>query len=302
MAAASASAFAAGALNPVDLNRPGYTSTQPWDVADNGTVVGSSDSVGFIYSGGVFTSLAHPDASISTTLSGMAADGTLVGTYSFGDVNDPNARGFIYTGGGFSDFVVPGASWTFVRHISTNGRYITGDWRDASGANNGFAFDRTSSALTLFPAEGGFVTVVQGVNDQGLVTGSFTRPNPAGGPSVSGAFVFDLVGGGRTETLSIDGFTRPRFRDINNLGEIVGWVGVNAFAGMPGDWAMAAPADGLSMLAYGNNNTGTVVGYYFDPNTGLTRGWISTPVPEPTTAALLALGLVALSLRARRRA
>ena len=300
-ASISASAFAATALQPVDLNWPGYAATQPWDVADNGTVVGVSDSVGFIYSGGVFTSFVHPDANLSTTLTGIAADGTLVGTYWFGDVDDPTVRGFVYAGGSFSDFVVPGASWTVVRHISTSGRYITGDWRDAGGVNNGFAFDRSTLALTLFPVGDGLTTIVQGVNDQGLVTGSFIRNDGAGGPSVSGGFVHDLVGGGRTEVLDVNGEARPRFRDINNAGEIVGFVGANAFAGILGDWALTTPPAGFTMAAYGNNNTGTVVGYYLDDTTGLASGWISSPVPEPGPAALLALGLAALSLRWRRR-
>jgi hypothetical protein len=299
---ASATAFAATPLQPADLNRPGFESTQPWDVADNGTVVGQSDTVGFIYSGGVFSSLAHPNATISTALTGLAADGTLVGGYYDGAIDSPTAHGFIYSGGSFSEFAVPGASWTFVRHISTNGRYITGDWRDSPDSNNGFAFDRLSSTLTLFPAESGLATVVQGVNDLGQVTGSFTRPDPSGGPLISGGFIFDLASGTRTEYLDVDGLPRPRFRDINNLGEIVGFVGLNAFAGTLGDWSVAAAPENFQIAAYGNNNAGAVVGYYIDLDTGLYRGWISSAVPEPAPAALLALGLVALSLRARRRA
>lgn len=294
----SASALAAY-TDPVPFNRPGYASTQPWDINDSGTIVGISDGEGFVFEGGVFSSLAHPDATNGTTVTGVTDDGTLVGSYWISDDADLwQQRGYIYSGGTFTPFDVPGATSTSVRHVSSDGRYLSGSWSDEA-ESFGFAYDRQAMVLTTFGGGAEFSTIAQGVNTLGQVTGSFFRDDSAGGIETV-SFVFDLTTGVRTEYLEINGLQRPRFRDINDSGVITGFVGTQAFVGTPGNWHIfAPPADGSTMIGYGLNEAGVLVGYY--SNSGLiSAGWISSPVPEPGTWVLMALGLGGLSWRARR--
>jgi hypothetical protein len=285
--------------DPVPFNRPGYTSTQPWDISDSGTIVGGSDGEGFVFEGGVFSSLVHPDATNGTTVTGVADDGTLVGSYWISDGADVWQRGYIYSGGTFTPFDVPGSTGTSIRHVSSNGRYLSGTWSD-EGSSFGFAYDLQAAALTTFGASE-FSTIVQGVNSLGQVTGSFTRLNPSGG-SASGSFVFDLATSTRTEYFEINGLPGPRFRDINDSGVITGFVGNQAFVGTPGNWHIfAPPAEESTMIGYGLNEAGTLVGYYSNSD-NTTSGWISSPVPEPGTWVLMALGLGTLAWRMRRGA
>jgi hypothetical protein len=286
--------------DPVPFNRPGYTDTQPWDINDSGTIVGRSDGEGFVFTGGVFSSLVHPDATNGTYISGVANDGTLVGSYWLSDGAGGGAfHGFIYSGGAFTPFDVPGSTGTSIRHVSSNGRYLSGTWSDES-SSFGFAYDLQAVALTTFGASD-FSTIVQGVNSLGQVTGSFFRDDSNGG-LVVGSFVFDLTTGTRTEYFQINGLQGPRFRDINDSGVITGFVGNQALVGTPGNWQFFPFPTGVSLMTgYGLNEAGTVVGYYSYPD-NTTSGWISSPVPEPGTWVLMALGLGMVARRASRGA
>jgi hypothetical protein len=287
---------------PQPFSRPGYTSTHLWDVNAAGTIVGNSDGQAFVYSGGVFSNLVHPDSGVTTVLTGIANDGTLVGTTSTSNgAGGLLERGFIHRQGAFTPFNVAGAANTTVRHVSSNGRYLTGMWTDSAGALFGFAYDLQTTTLTRFGSASEPSTIAQGANSRGEVTGSFFRLDPNGGQPLAGAFVHDLNTGTRTEYLEINGLQRPRFRDINDAGVITGFVGSQAFVGTPGQWHVfgAAPADALSMWAYGLNDGGLVVGQYNYPD-GTVGAWTATPVPEPQAWALLLLGLGAVLVRARR--
>jgi hypothetical protein len=278
---------------PTAFNRPGFTSTMPWDISDSGVIVGQSDGVGFIYSGGVFSSLVHPDSTGGTGIAGIANDGTLVGGYWIDGPEGGKSHAFIHANGVFTEFNVAGAAETNIRHISSNGRYITGYTNDPDGGF-GFAFDRVTQTLTNLSVAGDF-TIAQGANSLGQVSGSFSR---TGG---SGSFVVDLNTMTRTEYFGVAGAGAPRFRDINDSGVVAGFAGGGAYVGKPGDWTVVAAIAGSSTLGYGLNNAGAVVGYSTVPGTSISTGWLAAPVPEPETWALMALGLASLALRRRSR-
>ncbi|MCV2352665.1 PEP-CTERM sorting domain-containing protein [Paucibacter sp. B2R-40] len=279
---------------PVAFERPGFTNIRLWDISDSGVIVGASDGVGFTYSAGTFTSFSYPDATTETSLTGVANNGTLVGTYSSGDVT-VDFHGFIYSGGSYKAFDIAGAVSTSIRHISSDARYLTGYTTDATGAGSAFAFDLSSNTYTNLGVAGDGLSIAQGANTLGQVTGSFSR---SGG--IRGSFIVDLNTMVRTEYLEAAGMTGPRFRDINDAGVVTGFSTSGAgFVGKPGDWTVfSAPVDS-STYGYGLNNSGILVGYTADNVTGAQTGWVAAPIPEPGTWALMALGLASLALRKR---
>ena len=286
--------------DPVPFNRPGYASTELWDISDAGTIVGASDGVGFLYSAGAFTTLVHPGATVGTVLTGIANDGTVVGAYRTGDPAAPIHHSFIYRNGAFESFDLAGSSDTLIRHISADGRYLTGVMVAPTGP--GFVFDRDTAVLTVFSEPGDLTHITQGANAAGLVTGGFSRRTAVPGPLVRGAYVHDLGTATTTEYLEVGGLAAPRFRDINDQGVITGFAGTQAFVGAPGNWQVFAPpgAD-KTMGGYGLNNAGTLVGWTYDTVGGTYSGWTSSPVPEPATWALMAMGAGVLAWRSRRR-
>ncbi len=187
-----------------------------------------------------------------------------------------------------------------MRHVSSDGRYLTGTYEDASSIR-GFAYDRTTSTLYNLSLAGDSLNIAQGASTGGLVTGSFVRRIP-GLPPTRGAYVFDLSSQTRTEFLDVGGRSAPRFRDINDSGLIAGGAGQDGFVGRPGDWFFFSGDAQRQITAYGVNDAGVAVGFAMDAVTGAITGGIAFPVPEPASWALFAVGLGCLGWRLRRRA
>ena len=104
-----------------------------------------------------------------------------------------------------------------------------------------------------------------------------------------------------TVVTSTDAGTRPRFRDSNDGGLITGFDSGSgkAFVGEPGHWTVFdAPAGMASIVGYGLNNQGDLVGFTID-SAGLVHGFYAVPVPEPAQWWLVALGMAALPLLRR---
>lgn len=299
---AAAAVEAAPAYNaPVDFSRPGYASTQPWGINDGGVIVGTSDDVGFVYSGGVFTSYERA-AWDRTSLSGIASDGTLIG---FSTREEPGqivtTESFVVVAGTLTPFLLPGATSTTLRGISGNGRYLAGTYEDA-GFGGGFVFDTVLATYQAIASGEESVVILQGVNDSGLAVGSVLDLS-TGSVSRIG-IVVDAATGTRSDTVDIGAANGAQFRGINNAGTIVGSAaGSLSFVGAPGDgWLLdlaPPPAGFSSTFAYGINTQGTVVGFY--AAAGITQGWVATPVPEPAAWALLLTGLAAVGAASQRR-
>lgn len=278
---------------PQTLDRPGWAQTQLWDVNDGRQVVGTSISaddsisVGFVLNNGSYTDIGPAGALYSGT-TGITNSGLIVGYYGDGDPTAPTNHAFLYDNGSYTEFKLPGATNTFLRGVSSDGRYLTGSWDDGTSSST-FAFDRHTNRRIDING-----SVVQGVSVQGLVVGSLFNVT-------SRAFTFNLNTQATTEVIATDAGNRPRFRGINDGGLITGFDSGSgkAFVGGPGNWTVFdAPAGMASIIGYGLNNQGDLVGFTFD-SAGLRHGFYAVPVPEPAQWLLVALGIAALPLLKR---
>ena len=249
-----------------------------------------SVSAGYLLNNGGYTDLG-PAGALYSGATGISNSGLCVGYYGDGDPTAPTQHSFRYENGSYTEFNLPGASNTFLRGVSSDGRYLTGRWDDGT-SGSAFAFDRQTNSRTDFNR-----SITQGVSVQGLVVGSVT-----GTPTR--AFVFNLNTQVMTDVFSTDAGNRPRFRDINDAGLITGFDSGSgkAFVGGPGNWTVFDAPTGMDSIAgYGLNNQGDLVGWTTDAN-GLLHGFYAVAVPEPSQWLLLALGLAALPMRLRRSA
>src|SRR5439155_22647010 len=84
-----------------------------WDATDNRVYHG------FLYNGGTFTSLEHPNG-FGTEPRGINDSGQIVGLYSANQGETPS-HGFLYNGGNFTTVDYPNASLTFLVGINNSG-------------------------------------------------------------------------------------------------------------------------------------------------------------------------------------
>lgn len=283
-------------VTPLDI---GSAITQPWGINDAGVVVGYADGNGFIDNHGSIQTVAWPAVPAgNTVLTGISNGGLAVG-------GDGLNQSFFYQGatGVFTPFSVPGSTSTVVRGISANGRYVTGTFMDASGDGHGFVWDTSAAQLsTISPPAGSSLLVIQGVNDDGIATGSLV-----GGA----ALIFDSKTGISTSySSSVDGLTHVSPRAINDDGLLGGWAydATGEIVGFVGTFAtgFTTISAGPQTIIYGLNDTGQAVGFYGGSG-GVEHGFIASsasPVPElpPATFLLAALAAGAWRRGARRPA
>jgi uncharacterized membrane protein len=156
------------------------------------------------------------------------------------------------------------------------------------------------------------------MNNNGQIIGAACKSWPPGSdPDLEStdyrATLFDASGGGQNIYLgSLSGYADSWARGINDNGEIVG----ACFNHTPGagfatlfdptgngnnidlNTVLVNPLSGCILReAYSINNDGWIVGYMYTSGDGF-HAFLLTPVPEPTTFALLGLG--ALILRKRK--
>lgn len=315
VAAAGFSASAAQAAYVLtDFFRPGAASTALWDVNNTGLMVGYTTSgsgpldvsTGYLYDGSAFTTLSGPTGAVSSFASGVSDAGVVVGSFTstrvtdeFGDVVPGPSSSFIYTAGSYVQFDVPGASETYLRAISPDGRYISGYYITAAGLGVGFIYDRTTGVQTDVSKPNSRLTIAQGINVHGVMVGSDILTGP---PTTRPGFVYDVATNLRTD-LSIPGMPRTAIRSISDDGEMAGWFldagGLqHGFVGLTTGYEQIDFLGASATYIEGSNNAGVVVGAYSVGDA--TRAFIGMRVPEPGTWMLAGVALLALGLSRRR--
>jgi hypothetical protein len=272
---------------------PGSFFTQLWSINDRGVIVGNTNAGGFVDDHGHRTWYAFADPhGLGNYLAGSSNAGVLIG----GDGN----TAFIDDHGTITPLSVAGATQTFVRGISPDGRYVVGTWLQGTSLH-GYIFDRQASQFTFVQGRNGGNVSMADINDSGVAVGV------AGGDNAS--VLVDLHAGTTTWLDAADGFSELRLLTINDAGELAG-RGADAnrkFTGVIGNLADGFTAfdplpDGYAFIDQ-LNDAGQAVGEVRYDNGGgfeFVATQVST-VPEPAPLLLFASGLLAAGLLARRR-
>lgn len=299
-----------------EVVRPGAATTALWDVNNSGLMVGYSlagsgptdFASAFIYDGSSFTSLSGPAGAISSAALGISDSGVVVGSFSSSTTTDAEGNvllgpstGFIYQAGSYTTLTVAGATETVLRGISPDGRYVTGYYGTDTVAGVGFVYDLLSAAFTTVSRPDSLFTIAQGVRNDGIVVGSDII---AGAPLTRPGFFYDVSTGTRTDA-AIAGASRTALRSLADDGTLAGWfidgAGQHGFVGSLADFEQIDFAGAIGTYVEGSNNAGTLVGGFITED-GRNGAFIASRVPEPGSAALLALGLFALAWTRRPRA
>jgi len=292
-----------------------------------GSPVHADSLLGFLDSGGVYTSLQYPGAD-GTIATGINNSGAIVGyalginSYSYGfqlnagtysplnvpgatsttpfSVNDvglivggynPGVHGFLYSGGNFSEV---NASIPTFTATGINSSGVIAGWYQASNCAAGAAscgLINNNGALTVLSPTGAHLTIASGINNLGQVVGSFDANN------IDHGFVYT---NGVYTILNAPGATNTDAYGINNLGQIVGTYddasGTHAFLY---DGVTYTTLTGLyAMRPFGINDAGQIVGQYQVADNG---GGGVGGIPEPSTWAMLLLGFAGIGFMAYSR-
>jgi PEP-CTERM motif len=296
---ASVSGQAAAQWTITTLDRAAASNTQLWGINDSNQIVGSDSLGGFVYSGGVASAMPDWAGAEDITPFGIANDGTIVGSWT--SPGDGLTHGFIYKAGSYAgwDLGLSGLSFTQIRSISLDGRYIAGYATGDTAGSTGFVFDTLSAQLTTYSTNG--IMILQGSTSSGLTAGSLAASSGVNG----GVLAFDS--GTYTVYPGMPGVAgRISFRGINDAGMMSGYtnnggVTTAVFGSVTRGYAFSTMtiSGAVSSFGEGLNNHDAVVGFYSGAD-GFNHGFLATPVPEPTTALLLASGLATLAWRRRQ--
>jgi probable HAF family extracellular repeat protein len=272
----------------------GGSSNRARGINDLGHVVGWSSITGdladhaFLYSGGIATDLGTLGGDNSSAY-GINDSGQIAGT---SETASGDERAFFYDGS-MNDLGTLGGDNSYGEGINASG-YVAGEAETAGGEFHAFLYDGTMNDLGTL---GGSESAARDVSDAGHVAGYSSIT----GDAAEHAFLY--FGGVMTDLGTIDG-DNSFAAAVNNSSQVVGrseaassiW-GDHAFlysGGVMTDLnALIDPLSGWELIyAYDINDSGQIVGLgRFDDQF---HAYLLTPVPEPATWVLLAVGIAGL--------
>jgi len=221
------------------LNVPGSVVTEPFDINDNGVIVGqyyTNDFHSFLYSGGTYTTIDLPG-----TPWGINNHNEIVGT--------AGNNGFLYSGGSSSTISFPGSVVTSPLDVNDNGDVVGLYKNDLFGPYSGFEYNGRNYTMIHFP--GSFDTETFGINDKDQIVGAYFNNSSYGQEN---EFMYS---GGVYTTINLTGVPRR----INDKGDILNWY----FLYSDGSYKYLSFPGGSSTTNYGFNDQGEVVGLYSLP-------------------------------------
>ena len=287
-------------LLPTPQRRPPWQQAR-FDINNQGVIVGNYDIndgnstiYGYIQRGSSFTDVTVPGFS---SVPGSFVDlykinsgtGTVVGDYGIPPAFD--THGFSRDAAGkitFIDYPLAGVQLTTARGINDAGT-IVGRYDDAAGVTHGFFLK--NGIYSTYDLPGATVTALWFINNKGQFGGDYTTPD--------GVTHGLIVSGSTVTTVDIPGSTFTVIHDLNSSGIAVG-IDVDPVTGLDDSFLFNLNTGQITPFAfpgstdtdlYGINDAGVIAGT-FD---SFSVAFIATPVPEPSSLALLSLGGLALA-------
>jgi hypothetical protein len=254
-----------------------------------------------------FTNENFP-GSVQTQVTGLNNGGTTVGFWanSNNGVGLDSNFGFTDVGGSFTNVNNPATATTppvFNQLLGVNNSNIAvGFYTDAAGVTHGYTYNIASNSFSANiddPAAVGNTTAAA-INNAGEIAGFYT--------DAGGAFHGFLDNAGVFTTLDAAGAMDTSLLGLNNLGEVVGFD-IDAAGAMHGivcgtvshACVQVDDPNGIGTTTFnGVNDLGQIVGFYVNREDN-TIGLLASPVPEPSSAALLLGGLIVLGVVSVRR-
>lgn len=256
------------------IDFPGAIETGAAGINNLGQIVGGyvlpdGSRHGFLYSGGVFTTIDDPNGLTSSEALGINNSGQIVGAYL---LNSPEgghafegAHAFLYNAGVFTtlDYPAAGVDHTTASKINNSGN-VVGVYRISGSPGIGFLYVGGTPSTVNVPAALGCCTHNNGINDAGDIVGQYKFPDANG---LHQGFV-SLAG--VYSTVDVPGTFETIAEDINNSRDIVGFykslAGEAGFLYSGGSFSTIAFPGARQTEAVGVNDDGDIVGLYQDQN------------------------------------
>jgi len=203
--------------------------------------------------------------------------GQIVGSFAGGGFTN---HGFLDTGGSFTQIDVPGVPGDTAALDINNVGQIVGGFGDSTG---GHGFVDTAGSFTAFDVPGAQSTDASGINDAGLIVGTFrVLPPPPGGGARPHGYFRDT--NGTFTTIDAPGAIDEFTGGINNAGQIVGQFDADVSLQHPhgfvrytnGTFIQLDVPGAMGTSASGINDTGLIVGAFTD--SAGEHGFLATPV------------------------
>ena len=270
-------------------------------INDSGVIGGFDNSSGFTLTlPNNFTNQNFP-GSTSSMVTGINAAGDTSGIYM--DAAG-NTHGYTDIGGTFKTVDNP-LSAVFNQALGINNSDETVGYYapTQAGQPGDIAYSQTGGTFTdinhLLPTN--FNSQAVGINSDSTpwIVG-FYQPDAA--LATSFGFVDE---DGTIQTIDPFGSTFTQALGVNDLGEIVGFYtdadGIqHGYIDNGGLFTSFDPPGSASTTINGLNDKGDIVGFYTTPNDSVV-GFVGTPVPEPSTWAMMLLGFAGFGLLGYRK-